>query len=422
MTRGESSMRPGGFSIVGFVLVALLLLTTCVGVRADRRQGVSASLGDDYRTLLLLHPMEAQGKGPDPGFEGEKHQSEAYGLLLAAEARRYAAQPTRRGRERVRRALRWLIAHPDLDGDGLVGWGLPDAWDAFSDGSENPPHHPYTISMALIAEGLLDALEADRKHRELLGSRTVRVTKQLLRSGWRRWATQVWTATPEGGYFWYSPAPADDYFVPNVSAMWAGVGARLTHEPWVQQRRRLLSGIKARTQAAAASIIASVDLRRDLPYWNYVEGSHDLNRDDPNDLVHHVYILWGMERARDAGLAEIPWTREQAMDTVPAFFRDGRLWAYPQDEVYREDQTFSDDPPRLWCVGAALALLGEFGGPSATEDDLVRVLREDFGPLSGPTMYPVYAHTDPAYDDPRYFPRFGTHVLWGLSTLLWPPA
>src|SRR5690349_4558433 len=53
-------------------------------------------------------------------------------------------------------SLDWLLAHADEDGDAVKGWGLPFAWDAFGDGTPNPPNTEYAITSAIVIDALLD--------------------------------------------------------------------------------------------------------------------------------------------------------------------------------------------------------------------------------------------------------------------------
>ncbi len=56
---------------------------------------------------------------------------------------------------------RWLLDHDDIDGDGIVGWGVPTAWDAYGDGSKNPANTVYTISTAIAVDALMTWMERD---------------------------------------------------------------------------------------------------------------------------------------------------------------------------------------------------------------------------------------------------------------------
>jgi len=50
-----------------------------------------------------------------------------YAPILMAETLHFRHFPTKEGRQRIRTAVRWFMDNADLDRDGLVGWGLPQA-------------------------------------------------------------------------------------------------------------------------------------------------------------------------------------------------------------------------------------------------------------------------------------------------------
>src|SRR5690606_12000299 len=83
----------------------------------------------------------------------------AYAFFASAEAHRYSRTQDRASLARAGAAAEWLVQNADLDGDGATAWGLPFAWDAFGDGSENPEHNAYTITTAVAVQALLDVYE-----------------------------------------------------------------------------------------------------------------------------------------------------------------------------------------------------------------------------------------------------------------------
>ena len=121
------------------------------------------SLSVLYRDLLALFPEDRQGFGLDPlqNLDGQPlitdHQPMTYGFVLSAEARHFRFDRNAESGRRVRKAVRWLIDNRDLDGDGKPGWGLPQAWPAWGH-APNPHNQPYTITTAIVLNGMLDAL------------------------------------------------------------------------------------------------------------------------------------------------------------------------------------------------------------------------------------------------------------------------
>ena len=361
--------------------------------------------GPDYVALLDLFPEDAQGFGRDPSFGTAADQPMTYGLVLMAETRHQLAGPTEEGRRRVRKGAEWLMANADLDGDGRPGWGLPDAFDAFGDGSVNPPDQPYTITTAIALDGLIDAsrvplLWTDRERRRL-GDLALAVLQ--------RWANEAFTPLPDGGgFFWYSTATADAKFAVNPSAMLAGTTRRFLHQYGAGlpiADRRLLTGAADR---AARSIVGAVEPRAGRPYWTYaVVPSRVLEQ--PNDAVHHAYIIWGMEDYRRyGGAVRLSWTPTQARASLRTFISAGAIAEYPQDVLY-DSPLYRDRPARLWGTGmlmAAMARLGDRQGAEMT----YRSVETGYGPPPRFRLWPATYSADSAF-----YPRMAAHLLLGLA-------
>lgn len=56
---------------------------------------------------------------------------------------------------------KFLIERADERKDGFPGWGVPLAWDPYGDGSTNPAHTKYSISIGIVIDALLDWIAAD---------------------------------------------------------------------------------------------------------------------------------------------------------------------------------------------------------------------------------------------------------------------
>jgi len=358
-----------------------------------------------YLSLLALFPEDAQGLGLDAAFGTSAQQPMTYGLVLMAEGRRLLAQPTEEGRRRVRLAAGWLVAAADLDRDGLPGWGLPDPWDAFADGSVNPADQPYTITTAIVLEGLLDASLVP-----MLWTGAERAAhRDLCLAVLRRWATEAFTPTPDGGgFFWYSPAAADAYFSLNPSAMLAGATQRFLRRYGAELTWADLSLLLEVADRAARSVALAVRPREGRPFWAYLAVPNPLGQDEPNDAVHHGYILWGMETYRRyGGRVELPWTTAQARASLRAFLVEGAPRDYPQDVAY-EIPVYRERPAQLWGAGMLMATMARLGDPAA--DTVYQAIEATYGPGPRYRLWPRdYA------DDPAFYPRMAAHLLLGLA-------
>ncbi|MCV0403180.1 MAG: hypothetical protein K5924_05665 [Chloroflexi bacterium] len=307
--------------------------------------GESGSLPPYY----VLREELTAGAASDPLFGEEAHEyAMTHALLLSAAV---AAGD----HDTAARSQAWLSA------DAVAGgWGMAWTWDPFGDGSLTEAGTPFAITTALAIEAMLDADVAGRREA----------------SSALQWAETAWT----DGFYWYSLAPQDAIDTPNVSAMMAGVTARLLDrhpELFTEQERDLLTD---RITASFAHLAAAAT---DGLRWSY-SAAHDV----PNDLSHHVYILWGAERARDAGFA-VPWTRDEAIASLEAY--DG---VYPRDAILTE--AMAARTGSAWEIsgaGMALAFAAEWGGPVAEWRQ----------------------RTMSALDLAPHVPRFVAHAALGLS-------
>jgi hypothetical protein len=369
----------------------------------DRTAGRKA-----YEKLIAKFPEDRQGFGVDTHLGAVDHQPMTYGLVLSAEAIRLKHAPNEDSRRRVTKATAWLLENQDLDGDGKPGWGLPQPWDAWADGTTNPAHQPYTITTAICLDSLLDALAVpelwtDAQRDEIRG---------LMRKIVLRWCRELWSEGYGGGYFWYSPDPNDEVFGINASVMFLGSMSRLLAEqPGVfsDDERQL---VQERADVLARAVVQTVKPREGLPFWKYAPAPNRYNNIQDNDLVHHVYILWGVETYRDCGgRVKLPWTRAQAIASVDCFWRDGRMWALPQDAPAEPGGAISKSPPTLWSVGMALAFYAKWGDPEQGRRTFEAIDR-DYGPWPELRLTPKEPKDE---GNATFYPRHAAHALLGLA-------
>ena len=280
---------------------------------------VAARIGDleSYDRLLPVVLVSSQ----DPIFgPGEYEYALTYGLVLEAAVAAGDA-------ETADLASAWL-----QDDQLPAGWGMGWTWDPYSDGSMTPAGTPFAITTAIAIVSLLeagiDAEQADRIGRILV-----------------RWAREAWT----DGYFWYSLAPQDAIDTPNGNGMLAGAAATFLAEHEDVLTDADAAFLRERVERSLAHLASDHDasLR-----WSY-----SARQAVVNDLANHIYILWGAERARDAGF-EIGWSREEAIDSV-----DSYGGVYPSDMVLTPDmEARKGSQWQTSGTGAALAFSSRWGG------------------------------------------------------------
>lgn len=159
------------------------------------------------------------------------------------------------------------------------GWGVNIARDSFSDGSVNPADTDYAPPTALVLQAFIDLDAVGPDERAVA----------------RAWID----CCLSDDFFWYSDQPSDAIYTPNVSALMAGVMQEL--------------GYRGVADRVIRRLIATTDLPG-WPTWAYSAAGPK-----PNDMLHHVYTVIGIERYRTAGgRVPIPWTAEEALAATPA--------------------------------------------------------------------------------------------------------
>lgn len=394
-----------------FLIVSVGLL--CVSGNGHAADTAEQELQRAYDAMRALFPEDRQGWGVDSFQEAVDHQPMTYGLVLSAEAIRLQNDPKDESRRRVEKAVRWLLENQDLDEDGKPGWGLPQPWDAWADGTTNPPNHPYTITTAICLEGLLDALAVSTSGADIPRDEVRNLMKQVV----LRWCREVWSEGYGGGYFWYSPNPADDVFGVNAASWFLGSMMRVLDEHGDVFSDAERQPIEKRADALATAIVKTVQPREGLPFWKYAPAPNRFNNDRPNDLVHHIYILWGIETYRDAGpRVKLPWTRAQAVESVDCFWRDGRMCAFPQDQKKTDSTEAMCQPPRLWCAGMMLAFYARWGSQEQAGRTF-KAIDEALGPWPKLRLRPREAG-----GSDTFYPRHGAHALMGLARHAFRPS
>ncbi len=364
---------------------------------------VDTSRVAEYASHLALFSPTDPGTGMDPFGPVPTEQPETTGLVLKAEALRLRATHSDDARQRVQNAIDRLQATSDLDGNGVLGWGLGDAWDAFGDGSTNPANWTYTVTTAIVLDGLIEAYE----NRSWIDPKYGPILSDLILGSTQAIADNAWSERGSGGYFWYSPSPSDNHLVPNVSAYFTGELARV-----VRNFRSVLGPAKSteyseKVRKAISTIGEVMRMVDDAPIWYYWEGAPT----DPQDLVHQGYTLLGLQQAHDALGEPLPFTAAQATKGITSYLKDGLAYEYPQNTTY-SDPLFATRPARSWGPGYVLYPLTEINGKTSVEP-WVTNLKTRYG------RYPdvLWFATDYLPGQPQdYYPRIGAHILLGLAS------
>lgn len=404
----KEKMKKKITSLFSLLIILIPFLTLGIRTISAETNDRTASVNSDqmYRSLLNMFPLDKQGYSLEPSKPaGPFEQPMTYGLILSSESIHYRGCPNLESKERVKNAIKWIIGHSDEDKDGNAGWGLPQAWDAFSDGTINPENHPYSITTSIVIEGLLDSLTIDNfwtKNEE-------KEIKELIREVTLFWLDNIYIGDENLGYIGYSPEKTDMQNCPNISGMFLShlVKTITRHGDIFNESDREF--VIQRMHAIANMLINEVNLEEGLPYWQYIE--YEKTDISPNDLIHHIYTLWGIEEYRaHFNNIEIPFTLDNSLASVNKFIKDDRIYAYPQNKIYTgEQEHYNNRPARLWGIGMMLGFYSKYDNENMA-DKVLETIANQYGDWPNLTRWPSYFSNDSAF-----YGRFAAHVLFGLS-------
>jgi hypothetical protein len=288
---------------------------------------------------------------PDnPGFgyadypgDMEVHIPKSYAAILLAEIER-----TRGGLLSDRPSLaavagNWLLDNDDINADGEIGWGVPIAWDAYGDGSENPKDTVYTISTAIVVDALLTWMERDG---DAPKQRIFEVVTNALRP-----FSDPQMRSPSG-MLPYSFVKSDrEYDTFNPAAYMAGQLQRFSN---LTPDAELAQSLK---EAADDTVQVLIDEKKVNSttgswYWNY-----SIQENVTNDLPHASYIIEGL---RTYSLYGGKLSNEIDFDAVLLHLREYindkpkyvRAWPLLQSNI--------DRPARTYDLGMAMSLACSF--------------------------------------------------------------
>lgn len=287
----------------------------------------------------------------------------AYSLITSAEAHRYVITGEEDALSNMLCGADWLVANSDLNNNGLVGWGLLDAWDAFSDGSVNPPNTEYAITTALAVQGLLDTFDAINPKRPSQTENNTPINKET----YLQYAelamnsyidSKAYNTHPNSRVaFWYSLRPEDSYEVINIEAMFAGILQRLAVAT--------SDSSMAITYSEFADQVVNymLDFKEDYNQawlWGYC-GRYAPSSYKPrlNDSVHAAYVVDGLMMYHQYGgrlgnqIEDV-----KLLAGLEMFITDGQVIELPGQ----------DTPARIWGVGYLLYVINRYFENSSLGD------------------------------------------------------
>lgn len=344
MMHGQARRGSPVIIAIAAVLVTALV-TTLLATLALRSPDRSSTVTVDRTqpSARLLDRVHARFDRRFPGrgvtdYPGNTVEDipKSYAMVLLAELdrRRHRIRPDLPSL--AGRSGRWLLRNADLAGDGSTGWGVPVAWDAYGDGSENPADTVYAISTAIAVDALVTWMERSRSAPRARILTTVSAAlDEFVRT----------PRTPDGLLPYSLERPDRRWDTFNPAAYLAGQMQRFA--------RYADSPVQAaRLRRAADETVASLLRNRRLSpsggwYWWYSKQEHRAN-----DLPHASYIIAGLDTyvrhgGRLSARIDLRAVARHLKDFVtPA--GTPRAWPTFHPEV--------DLPPRLYDLGIALHL------------------------------------------------------------------
>ena len=268
----------------GLVIGALALMCLGCGPASPRLQAPPDGPSALDRAASELHAALPPGRPGHGTTDYPGHTAadvpKAYAMVLLAELDRLGTR-WRAGEANLAHAAgTWLLTHADTNGDGITGWGLPVAWDAYDDGSTNPAHTEYTISTAIVIDALLTWAERDAQAPRARIQQTVAAAIEPYLDA------RIASAS---GMAPYSLAEADRHYDTfNPAAYLAGQMQRASRQ--VREHR-----LRTRYLAAADATMRAVLQHKQVApgsgswYWHY-----SVQQALPNDLPHAGYMIAGI--------------------------------------------------------------------------------------------------------------------------------
>lgn len=345
------------------------------------------SLSGEYISLITRLGNNGLGFGEDVFDKELKYRPMAQGLILSAEAIRYKQTRDVTALDNSRKIFKWLIENNDLNNNGITGYGLPDEWDAFGDGTTNSAYLEYTITTGIVINGLLDYYEFASQTEKLEIVSLVKKCFDPYLGNQNR---------GNDGFLTYSLGVNDQiYDVFNPAIYMAGQMMRfssLTDTSLSEELR-----VTASSQVDMIQNYIKVDSIGGY-YWMY--GTYI---DIPNDLVHALYIIEGLKNYHKYGgnLDEVIINQSTLHLNL---FHNDKWYEYISVELQTPERN-----TRLWALGM---LLYHFADEKEV-DSIMKLL----------SQFSAYRTENGEFklkeNDSRVLVRHEAHLLYGLSILLY---
>lgn len=268
----------------------------------------------------------------------------AYAMFLSAELMKYQSLNGNYDLKMATNAGQWLLKNSDLNNNGIVGWGVPIAWDAFGDNSINEKNAEYTIATGIVLNSLMDWMELAPKkapHKKI---------HSILRQAIKPYLdNDIFSST---GLFNYSLKLVDrKYNCFNPAVYIAGQMQRYS---MFARNKEFKNKIKKSVDKVMRAAIKykKVDARGGW-YWSYSVEEDNV----PNDLAHAGYVIDGiMTYINHAGTLKEQFDKKAILKHLEYFYdKNGSVW-YFHPSFYKNKKL----SPRLYGLGMILYIYSKY--------------------------------------------------------------
>ena len=302
---------------------------------------------------MLLAGVRSNAASLDTGATYTHAAAQGYLLQAIAELLHAARDHELPEREELLGLALGEVAELEASADRTTGaspaFGLPDAWDAFGDGSTNPAYTAYVWQSGMVAYGVAGmarelAYVGDPRLSDVLPFAVALV---------RRWDAHR-TTTPDGSYWWYSAAPADDIAVHNTSALLAMAHDALADatgdETWRAAAEDSSGFLWARLRGNPTTGYA----------WNYADDGYPVASRRAEDSSHALVTLQQMALAGERG-----WWPSNRLQGVSRTLL-GNLWTGdPARLAGRVDGTRAGESEWAWTRASVIGWAAQGRAPGA---------------------------------------------------------
>lgn len=309
---------------------------------------------------ILLRSLRASAKSYNTSVNYDHSAAQGYVLQAIGTLLEVARGRSLPGGEATREEL-VTIALGEIDElikamgrteDGQPGFGLPEAWDAFGDGSVNPAYTCYSWQTGMVAVGAVRVL----RYLDTVGGHDAErarvrdfVTKIV--APWAKRWTSITEAGQPFGWYWYSSKTADAMAVHNTSALIATAVHEL--DPTNPRPAQYASLLARRLRTTSAGGYA----------WNYVDDGYPISKRIAEDISHALVTLQFMRYARSEG-----WFDDSDMTKLSRTIL-AQMWrGNPALMNGRVDGSSGGDQEWAWTAAAAVGLAAHANAPGGRSE------------------------------------------------------